>query len=64
MTDVYFTVLSEEMISQPPAESAQRWVDTLLKQLELDGFGTGVSIATIPKDDAQVAFNTCMYLYT
>jgi hypothetical protein len=63
MTDVYSTVLSEETISQPPAESAQIWVDTLLLQLELDGFA-GVSVGTIPKADAQLAFNTCTHLYT
>ena len=65
MTDVYSTVLSEEMISQPPAESAQIWVDTLLKQLKLDGFGTPLSVTTIPKaDDAPLPFKTCMYPHT
>lgn len=38
MTDVYSTVLSDEIISQPAADSAQGWVNNLLMQLELDGF--------------------------
>jgi hypothetical protein len=66
MTNVYSTVLSGEFIAQPPAELAQKWLDTLLKQLELDGFGAGVSVGTVsnPNDDAQLASSGCMYPHT
>jgi hypothetical protein len=31
-------VLCDEITQQPPAESAEGWVNNLLMQLELDGF--------------------------
>ena len=58
MTDIYSTVLDEETNVLPPAGSAQRWYNTLLTQLELDGFGSGVGASTGSSSNTpQLAFS-------
>lgn len=40
MTKVFSTVLQGEILSpQTPAQAAQEWINNLLRQLRLDGFG-------------------------
>jgi hypothetical protein len=71
MTDVYSTVLSDEIIPQPPAKSAQKWVNNLLMQLEADGFdgygkpvrALGSTVATSKNTIAHLS-NACRCLFS
>jgi hypothetical protein len=67
MTDVYSTVLSDEITPQLPAESAQQWFDNLLMQLELDGFNghdkNGEGLDGISHNSSLLLSNACRYFF-
>lgn len=56
MADVYSTVLDEEPVALTPADAAQRWFNTLITQLELDGFGSLARDPAIPVPNAAHLF--------
>lgn len=64
MTEVYRVVLKDEVLALATSDSAQRWVDSLLIQLEVDGFGSVVKFSsgsiqkTVTPED-----NSCMSCY-
>jgi hypothetical protein len=63
MTDVYMTVLKDEIIfSQTPAQAAKKWFDSLIMQLQIDGFGVGPFLHDIiPKDNGKPKLSLIVY---
>jgi hypothetical protein len=62
MTTVYKTVIHDQIIpKQPPEQAARGWVDNLLLQLQLDGFGIGLLPYGVPNDRSECKLPCTVY---